>query len=117
MVRWYNSRTINHVDALHERDVLPDLGLTSNRCNNADLLLPQCVDDGRLARVGVADHADRDLFAVAVQGRELAEKCDEGTFAEAVVDRSVEGYMLLDQNLLTMIFATYPMLETLCSNA
>lgn len=88
--RWHNTGAVNQKDALHERNVLPDLGLTRNGGNHAHLLLAQGVDDGRLARVGVADKTDRNLLTVAVQGRELAEQVNQTTFTERVGDGGVE---------------------------
>jgi hypothetical protein len=90
LVGWDDTRTVDHVDAFHEGDVLPDFGFAGDGGDDADFLFAERVDDGRLARVGVADHADGDLLAVTVQGGELAEEGDKGSFAEAVVDGSVE---------------------------
>ena len=87
----HTTGAIDEVDALHECDVLPHLGLTRDRRNCADLLVPKGVDDGGFARVGVADETDRDLFAGGVKGGELTEKRDEGTLAEGVCDGGVEG--------------------------
>ena len=64
---------VDEVDALHECDVLPHLGLTRDGRNCADLLVAKGVDDGGLAGVGVADETDGDLLAGRVEGRELAE--------------------------------------------
>ena len=44
---------------------------------NANLLLPERVDDGGLADVGVSDEADGDLRLVLVELRELTEHVDE----------------------------------------
>ena len=49
---------VDKVDALHEGDVLPDLGLPRDGRHLADLLLLERVDDGALAHVGVADEAN-----------------------------------------------------------
>lgn len=73
-VWWDDTRTVNEVNALHQGDVLPDLGLSGNRCNSADLLLTKSVDDGRLASVGVSDETDRDLLAGSMEGGELAKE-------------------------------------------
>jgi hypothetical protein len=81
---------IDQVDALHEGDVLPDLGLAGNGSDGADLLVAECVDDGGFSGVGVANEADGDLLAVGVKGGELAEKLDKGALAERVGDRGVE---------------------------
>ena len=70
---------------------MPDLGLTRNRRNNAYLLLAKSVDDGRFSCIWVANHADRNLFAVAMEGAKLAEERNERTLAEAIIDGSVEG--------------------------
>lgn len=76
LIRRDDTRAIDHVNALHQGDVLPDLGLSGNRSDNADLLLPQSVDNRRLSGIRIADHADGNLLAVAVKRRELAEKGD-----------------------------------------
>lgn len=68
----YTTRTIDEVDAFHECDVLPHLGLTRDRRNCADLLVAKGVDDGGFAGVRVADETDGDLLAGRVEGRELA---------------------------------------------
>ena len=91
LVRWDDTRTVDHVNALHQSDVLPDLGLTSDGRNNAHLLFPQSVDDGRFTSVGITDHAHGDLFTIAVERAELSEKGNQGTFTEAVVDGGVES--------------------------
>ena len=67
------TRAIDEVDALHECDVLPHLGLTRDGRNCADLLVAKGVDDGGFASVGVADETDGDLLAGRVEGRELAQ--------------------------------------------
>jgi hypothetical protein len=69
---------------------LPHLGLTGDGCDCADLLVAEGVDDGRFARVGVADETDRDLFAGGVKGGELTKKRNEGTLAKGVCDGGVE---------------------------
>jgi hypothetical protein len=69
----HTTRTVYEVDALHECDVLPHFGLTRNRCDCADLLVAECVDDGGLASVGIANKTDGDLLACRVKGRELTE--------------------------------------------
>lgn len=86
-----HSRAIDEVDTFHQRDVLPHFRLARDGSDGADLFLPQRVDDGRLAGVGVADEADGDLFAVGMQGGELAEKLDQGSFAKGVGDGGVES--------------------------
>ena len=82
---------VDEVDALHEGDVLPDLGLAGDGGDSADLLGAEGIDDRGFAGVGVADKTDGDLFALGVEGGELAEELDEGAFAEGVVDVGVEG--------------------------
>lgn len=82
---------VDQVDALHQGDVLPDLGLAGDGGDRADLFLAEGVDNGGLAGVGVADEADRDLLAGRVEGGELAEEGDEGSLAEGVGDGGVEG--------------------------
>ena len=67
------TRTVDEVDALHECDVLPHLGLTRDRRNCADLLVAKGVDDGGFAGVRVANETDRDLLAGRVEGRKLTE--------------------------------------------
>ena len=67
------TRAIDEVDALHECDILPHLGLTRDRRNCADLLVAKGVDDGGFAGVRVADETDGDLLAGRVEGRELTE--------------------------------------------
>ena len=67
------TRTVDEVDALHECDVLPHLGLTRDRRNCADLLVPKGVDDGGFAGVRVADETNGNLLAGRVEGRKLAE--------------------------------------------
>jgi hypothetical protein len=81
----------NHVDALHQGDVLPHLCFTSDGRHNAYLLLSKGVDNRAFACVRVTDHTNRNLLAIAVERRELTKKGDEGTLAEAVVDIGVEG--------------------------
>ena len=62
-----HARAVDQEDALHQRDVLPDLGLAGYRGHLADFLGPQRVDDGALAHVWVTDEADADLLLVDVQ--------------------------------------------------
>jgi hypothetical protein len=52
---------------------LPHLGLTRDRRNCADLLVPKGVDDGGFAGVRVADETNGNLLAGRVEGRKLAE--------------------------------------------
>lgn len=86
-----DSGAVDEVDSAHEGDVLPNFGLSGDGSRLADGLLLERVDDGRLADVGVADEADRDLLLVGEEGGELAEELDEGSLSERVVDRGVEG--------------------------
>jgi hypothetical protein len=86
------TRAINHVYPLHESNVLPYFCLTRDRRYYAHLLLPQSVDDRRLADVRVANHADRDLLAVVVERAKLSKQCDKRAFTERVVDGGVESY-------------------------
>ena len=67
------TRTVDEVDALHECDVLPHLGLTGDRRDCADLLVAKGVDKGGFAGVRVADETDGDLLAGRVESRELTE--------------------------------------------
>lgn len=43
------------------------LCLSSDRCHIADFFGAQCVDDGTLSHVGVANEAHADLFLVCVE--------------------------------------------------
>jgi hypothetical protein len=86
-----DTRAVDQVDSPHEGDVLPDLGLSRDGRDRADLLFLERVDDGRLADVRVANEANRNLLLVRVEDRELAEELDERALAERVVDRGVEG--------------------------
>jgi hypothetical protein len=70
---------------------LPDLSLSRNRSDSADLLGAEGVDDGRLAGVGVPDQSDGDLLPVGVEGGKLTEELDERTLSERVVDIGVES--------------------------
>ena len=88
--RGYDPGAVDEIDPAHEGDVLPDFGLSRDRRGLADGLLLERVDDRRLADVGVADKADRDLLLVREQGRELPEELDQAPLAERVVDRRVE---------------------------
>lgn len=89
--RWDDTRAIDEVDALHESDILPDLCLSWNWCDGADLLVAKGVDDGGLSSVWVSDEPDGDLLAVGVKGGELAEELDERALSEGVGDLGVEG--------------------------
>ncbi|KAI7197869.1 hypothetical protein KC363_g215 [Hortaea werneckii] len=62
-----------------------------DRSSSADFLLPEGVDDGGFACVGVADEADGDLFAVGVESGELAEEGDKGAFSKGVGQACVKG--------------------------
>ena len=68
-----DARAVDEVDALRQRDVLPDLGLPRDGRDLADGLGPQGVDHARLADVGVADDAHADLLGLAVELGVLAE--------------------------------------------
>lgn len=87
---WDDTGAIDQVDALHEGDVLPDLGLSGDGSDGADLLVTESVDDGGFAGVGVADEADRNLLTVGVEAGELAEELDEGALAKGVGDGGME---------------------------
>jgi hypothetical protein len=68
LIAWiHDSRAIDQEDALEQRNVLPHFGLTRNRCDLADLLLAQRVDDGTLADIGIANETNADLLFVLVQ--------------------------------------------------
>jgi hypothetical protein len=69
----HTAGTVDEVDALHECDVLPHLGLTGNGRDCADLLVAECVDDGGLAGIGITNETDGDLLTGRVKGRELTE--------------------------------------------
>lgn len=88
---WDDTRAIDEVDALHEGDVLPDLGLSWNWSDCAYLLVAESVDNGGFAGVWVSDETDGDLLAVGVEGGELAEELDQGALSEGVGDLSVES--------------------------
>jgi hypothetical protein len=45
---------------------LPYFGLARDRCDIADLLLEEGVDDGGLSGVGTTNQSDRDLFSISV---------------------------------------------------
>lgn len=85
-----NARAVDEVDASHQRNVLPHFCLAGNGGDCADLLLLECVDDARLARVGVADKADRDLLLVRVQYAELTEQLNQRPFSKGIIDGSVK---------------------------
>ena len=87
----YDTRAIDEVDALGQRDVLPDLRLTRDRRHTAAGFLHKRVDDGRLAYVWVADQADADVLLVAVEDVELLEELDETALAERVLHTGVKG--------------------------
>mmetsp|Transcript_7823 Transcript_7823/g.22215 ORF Transcript_7823/g.22215 Transcript_7823/m.22215 type:complete len:461 (+) Transcript_7823:951-2333(+) len=92
VVVWvHNTGTVDEEHTLKKGDVLPDLGLAWDRCDVAHLLGPQSVDDGRLARVRVADQAYADLLLLRVQQRKLAKQLDERAFAERLGQVGVEG--------------------------
>lgn len=54
--------TVDQIDALRERDVLPDFGLTRDWGHLTAGLFHEGVDDGRLAHVRVADHTHADVL-------------------------------------------------------
>jgi hypothetical protein len=58
--------TVNQIDALHQTDILPDLSLSRNGSNSANLLFEKGVDDGRLSSVRPTNQTDRYLFSVGV---------------------------------------------------
>ena len=55
---------------------MPYFRFAGYRSHGADFFFAQGVDDGGFSCVRVADEADGDLFAVGVQGGELAEELD-----------------------------------------
>jgi len=69
--------TINQINALGQRDVLPNLRLSWNRCDFADTLLHECIDDRRFADIRVANKADTDAFLLPVQVVELLEQLNQ----------------------------------------
>ena len=69
--RVHDARTVDEVDALHQRDVLPHLGLARDGGNSAHLFAAQGIDDGTLANIGVADKTNRNLLFVRVEVAEL----------------------------------------------
>lgn len=52
-----DSRAIDEVDPLHQRDILPDFRLARNGGDGTDFGGFEDVDDGGLADVGVSDEA------------------------------------------------------------
>uniref|UniRef100_A0A182FLJ1 Uncharacterized protein n=1 Tax=Anopheles albimanus TaxID=7167 RepID=A0A182FLJ1_ANOAL len=88
--RIHNSRAIDQKDALHERNVLPDLRFACDRCHLAHLLATQRIDNGRFADVRVSDETDANLLLVHVQLANLAQKIDERTLTERMRERSVK---------------------------
>jgi len=53
-----DTRAVDQVDALHEGDVLPNLGFARDGSDRADFLVAEGVDYGGFARVGIADETD-----------------------------------------------------------
>ena len=53
-----DSRAVDKVDAFRQSDVLPDLGLSWNRCDIADLATLQSIDHAAFADIGVSNKAD-----------------------------------------------------------
>lgn len=70
---------------------MPDLRLARYRCDIADLLILDGVDDATLTDIGIAYKAYADLFLIGHEVRKLAQQLDKGAFAEGVVDGSVES--------------------------
>lgn len=88
----YNSRAVDEEDSTHQRDVLPDFGLTGDGRHLADFLAAQGVDDGRFSNIRVADETHADLLLVAVQLAELAQQIDQRTFTKRMGHRRTEGH-------------------------
>lgn len=86
-----DTRTIDEVDTLHQRNVLPNLSLTRNGRDRAHLLFTEGVDDGGLSGVGITDEADGNLTAVGVDRGELAKETDKSSLTEGIVDVGVES--------------------------
>ncbi len=87
----YDTRTIDEIDPFHQGNILPDFGFSRNRCNVANLLLFESVDDATFPNVWISNETDRNLFLVRVEDRELSKKLNEGTFSERVVDGGMES--------------------------
>ena len=90
-MREHHARTINQVDSLHERNVLPDLGLAGYGRHIAHLLLAQRVYHRALACVRVSDEAYTNLFVVFVQLAKLTQQLNESALAERIRQAGVEG--------------------------
>jgi hypothetical protein len=105
--RGHHARAVDHENASHQRDVLPDFGLPRNRRDFAHTLGPQRVDDGAFSDVRIshkthtveamsknnnelAEHTP-DLFFVAVKLRVLAQELDERALSKRVGNAGVEG--------------------------
>ena len=54
----YDTWTIDQVDSLHQRNVLPDLGFSRDRSDGTDFLLLNGVDNARFTNVGVTDESN-----------------------------------------------------------
>lgn len=90
--RWrYDTRTVDQVDSTHEGNILPDFRLSRYRRNIAHLLVLDGVDDATLSDIRVPNKSYTDLLLVRHQIAELTKQLDEGTFAEGIVDRGMEG--------------------------
>jgi hypothetical protein len=70
---------------------LPDFRLSRYRRNIAHLLVLDGVDDATLSDIRVPNKSYTDLLLVRHQIAELTKQLDEGTFAEGIVDRGMEG--------------------------
>ena len=86
----HNTRAVDEINTLRQRDVLPRLGLARDRCDPAACLLHERVDDGALADVGVPDETHADVLLVLVKDVELLEQLDQRAFAERVLYTCLE---------------------------
>ena len=68
-----NTWAVDEIDALRQRDVLPNLGLTGNWGNLTAGLLHERVDDGGFTNIGIANESNRDTLLLLVQHVELLE--------------------------------------------
>src|SRR6266702_4505365 len=64
LVWWDNAWTVDHVDAFHQRDVLPNLCFAGNWCDVAYFLLAQGVYDRGFAGIWVSNEPDAYLLPV-----------------------------------------------------
>lgn len=68
---------------------MPDLGLSGNGCDLANLLLLECVDYTALTDIGIANETNRDLLFVLVEKSELTKKIEQGGFSKTMLEGSM----------------------------